>query len=480
MASNERSSIVSAEQPQEPYTGETIVMPRRRREAPNRPPAPRPPATAPRARRSAWWWARRVALWLFVAALVGVGLLYWQVRSVAGVIVVDDVRPNAPLAAPLFGANVLVMGVDERPGHPEEGVRSDTLILAHLGGAGGWASLLSIPRDTQVETPNIGVTKINAAYYDGYLNPGDYGDASPRQAGMARAAEVVEQALGLREIGQRVDYTAQINFDGFAAIIDALGGITVNVPTLIVDEEYPTPDFGITRVEFQPGPQRMDGQRALIYARTRHQDSDFGRAQRQQQVLRAIMEEFRARGLVGRVASVPGLLRALEGSVSTTMPIANPDALLALLLAAGRTDPNEIVQLRLGPETVAFQEGPGGNLIWDATELRALVERLFTRPSLASENATVQVLNGTGRAGLGRRVSGELENAGYRVIVAADAPPQPDGTPYPRTVVYDAAGKPLTARRVASLFGAELQSGPPPNGAASSADVVVILGLDIE
>jgi LCP family protein required for cell wall assembly len=473
---------VSADQPQEPYTGETIVMPRRRREARERPqaprPSPRPPSSSQRPRRSGWWWARRVALGLFVAALLGALLLYLQIRSVAGAIVVADVRPNPPLAAPLFGANVLIMGVDERPDHPDEGVRTDSLILAHLGGAGGWGSTLSIPRDTEVETPNIGTTKINAAYYDGYLNPGDYGDATPRQAGMARAAEVVEGALGLRDLGQRVDYTAQINFDGFAAIIDALGVITVDVPTLIVDEEYPTPDFGTMRVEFQPGPQRMDGQRALIYARTRHQDSDFGRAQRQQQVLRAIMQEFRARGLVGRVASLPGLLRALEGSVTTTMPIAGPDTLLTMLLASARIDPDEIVQLRLAPETVAFTEGPGGNLIWDQAELRALVGRLFTRPSIEAENASVQVLNGTGRAGLGRKVSGDLESAGYRVVVAADAPPQPDGSPYPRTVVYDVAGKPLTARRIAGVLGAEVQAGTPPNGAASAADVVVILGLD--
>ena len=271
---------------------------------------------------------------------------------------------------------------------------------------------------------------------------------------------------------------AQVNFDGFAAIIDALGGITVDVPTHIVDDEYPTPDFGTVRVEFQPGVQRMDGARALIYARTRHQDSDFGRAQRQQQVLRAIMQEFRAKGALGRIAAVPGLLRALEGSVTTTMPIANPDALLAIVLVAGGINPDDIVQLRLSPDTVAFQEGDGGNLIWDQNGLRALVERLFTRPSLEAEHATVQVLNGTGRAGLGGRVTGDLESAGYRVIVAADAPPQPDGSPYPRTVVYDVTGRPLTARRVAAALRADLQVGAPPNGIASTADVVVVLGAD--
>src|SRR5690606_19666139 len=128
-----------------------------------------------------------------------------------------------------------------------------------------------IPRDTQIELDGIGITKINTAYYQGYLDPeGMYGaGVTQQQAGMARAAEKVEEFLGLRSQGTRVDYIAQVNFDGFASLVDALGGVTINVPQYILDEQYPTPDFGVMRVEFQPGPQRMDGATALIYARTR-------------------------------------------------------------------------------------------------------------------------------------------------------------------------------------------------------------------
>jgi LCP family protein required for cell wall assembly len=359
-------------------------------------------------------------------------------------------------------------------------VRSDTLILARLDAAGRWVSLLSIPRDSQVELPDVGTTKINVAYGQGFARAEElYGPgASPEQGGMALAAQTVERLLDLRRHGMRVDYTAQVNFDGFAGVIDALGGITVDVPTLIVDEEYPTPDFGTMRVEFQPGPQRMDGARALIYARTRHADSDFGRAERQQQVLRAILHEFQAKGGPAQVAAVPALLGSVAGAggatppVLTTMPIDRIDVLLGLISLAGGLDPDAIGQLRISPEVVGLTED-GSNLIWNAEDIQTLLDTFAAPPSEGREAATVQVFNGTATPGLARTVSLELESAGFRILVPDNAP---EGS-YPRTVVYDSAGKPATARRLAKTLGADTVRGAPP-GVLSQADIVVILGDD--
>jgi LCP family protein required for cell wall assembly len=451
--------------------GETVPM---RREPPAR---RRPPAARP----GALWRRVRLALALILAAvLLGAGGLYWQVHRLARAITVREVRPNPPLASPLVGANVLLIGVDERLGHPEEGVRSDTLILARLDAAGRWVSLLSIPRDSQVELPEVGTTKINVAYGQGYARAEElYGPGtSPEQGGMALAAQTVEQFLDLHRRGMRVDYTAQVNFDGFAGVIDALGGISVDVPVPIVDDEYPTPDFGTMRVEFAPGPQRMDGARALIYARTRHADSDFGRAERQQQVLRAILHEFQAKSWPARVAAVPALLGSVAGQngaappVLTTMPIDRLDVLLGLVGLAGGLDPDSIGQLRISPDVVGLTED-GSNLIWDAQDLQKLLDTFAAPPSEASEGATVQALNGTDQPGLARTVSLDLEAAGFRVLVPDNAP----ATDYPRTIVYNVAGKPATSRRLARTLHAELAQGAPP-GVLSQADIVVILGAD--
>jgi anionic cell wall polymer biosynthesis LytR-Cps2A-Psr (LCP) family protein len=81
----------------------------------------------------------------------------------------------------------------------------------------------------------------------------------------------------------------ELDFTGFVAVIDALGGLELEVPETIVDDHYPTPDYGVTTITIPAGRQHMDGATALIYARTRHADSDFRRSQRQQQLLRALV-----------------------------------------------------------------------------------------------------------------------------------------------------------------------------------------------
>jgi LCP family protein required for cell wall assembly len=416
------------------YTGKTIVLPkadkRRGNTPPPRPNLPKPPRVYPNpppsqrdayppeeqgdyaereppiyasrkrgrvkkrrvARRTLWQRVRRGLLLLLLVAVVLLGVGTWalqrQVSAVADAVVVSDVRSSPPLnTALLGGVNVLLVGVDERPDHPEEGVRSDSLILARINAPAGWISLLSIPRDTQVELPDVGETKINVAYGQGYARAEElYGaGVSPAQGGMALAAQTVEQFLGLRDWGQRVHYTAQINFEGFVGIIDALGGITIDVPYHIVDNAYPTPDFGVMRVEFLPGPQEMDGQTALIYARTRHSDSDFGRAERQQQVLRAIVAELQARGWTGRVAAVPEVLNGLTGEdgstppVLTTMPFDRPDMLLGLTLLAGRLDTENIGRTQISPENVPVTE-IGSNLVWERDGVRDVVNDWLDGP----------------------------------------------------------------------------------------------------
>jgi LCP family protein required for cell wall assembly len=419
---------------------------------------------------------RRGLLIALALALLALLLFYVQIRSVANRLVVGDVRPNAPISSPLTsGMNLLIVGVDERPGHPEEGVRSDTLILVHLDALGRWASTLSIPRDTRVNVRDIGETKINVAYGQGYANAeAFYGPGTtPQQGGMGMAAQTVEQLLELPQRGQRVDAIAQINFDGFARVIDALGGIDIDVPQPIVDDAYPTPDFGITRIEFKPGLQHMTGDQALIYARTRHADSDFGRAERQQQVLRAIAAELRKRGSFGQLRLAPSLIGGLEGAVTTTMPIARPDVLLGLAWLGSGLNPDELGQLRLSPETAPNYREEGSDLIWDPNDVRAVVDTFLTQPSEAAEAATVQVLNGTDVSGLAGRVSGDLARAGFTL----SAPGNARATGAEKTVVYDITGKPRTGRRVAQVLRAELRRGAP-EGVDSAADIVVIVGKD--
>jgi LCP family protein required for cell wall assembly len=425
-----KSSDQSPAQSPEPYTGKTIIKPRQR--SGNTPPAlpavprvyqnpppsqrkqtrrnPTPPAAATpvaapaparavrRSRRTAEpsslmtgvrRLVRRVILLLVVLLAVGVlagVLLYRQIGDLAEQITVADVRGNPSLASPLIGGmNVLLIGVDEREGYAGEGVRSDTLMLLRVDAGTGTVHLLSIPRDSYAEIPSYGGNKINVAYGHGYAFAEQYYGAgtTPQQGGMMLATQTVEAFLNLPARGARIDYTAQINFDGFIGIIDALGGIEIDVPFYIIDYEYPTPDFGIMTVEFQPGVQRMDGATALIYARTRHYDSDFGRAERQQQVVRAILSEIKSRSWAERMLLLPKLTEAVasrEGQpapIKTTLPLARPDVLIGLGVLASRFDPDQIQQFHISPETIPNFSEYGSDLYWDDAQLQALLSQFF-------------------------------------------------------------------------------------------------------
>ncbi len=166
---------------------------------------------------------------------------------------------------------MLILGSDARPDEIAQGVvgRTDTLMLLVADRAEPLAATLSIPRDLWVTIAGgYGQERINAAYELG---------------GPTAANQTVSSV-----VGQPVDHYLLIHLQGVRDVIDALGGVDIVVERPIHDDAYPTDDYGIITIDIPAGRQHMDGTTALEYARTRHQDSDFGRAERQQQVLAAV------------------------------------------------------------------------------------------------------------------------------------------------------------------------------------------------
>ncbi len=155
---------------------------------------------------------------------------------------------------------ILLLGSDARPGEEIDAVRADIIVVLRLDPASGSCRLLSIPRDTRVNIPGIGETKINHALMEGGV---------PLQTGM------VEQLLGIP-----IDAYGLIDFSGAANVIDAVGGVTVTNPAA----------FEIEGTAFAAGQLHLDGEHAVLYARYRGgDDGDFGRMHRQQQVFSAVL-----------------------------------------------------------------------------------------------------------------------------------------------------------------------------------------------
>ncbi len=202
--------------------------------------------------------------------------------------------------------NILVLGVDRRADGGDQ--NADVIILAHLDLVNHRLSGVSLPRDLQVEIPGVGPGKINGAYNDGVV-------ASPDDpvAGVAKMRDTVESLFGIP-----IDGYVLVDFAGFSDVVDAMGGITVDVPYEIVDDEYPTEDYGVQSIHFDAGVQEMDGEQALVYVRTRHADSDDARRQRQLDVIRAIFEQGKS---IESIANADQVILSAGGAIQTNFDL---------------------------------------------------------------------------------------------------------------------------------------------------------------
>jgi LCP family protein required for cell wall assembly len=215
--------------------------------------------------------------------------------------------------------DILILGVDSRPG---EGYvsRTDSIMLLGIDPAHLRTSTLSIPRDLFIEVPGFGQQRINT------INV--LGEEKEKRGGVDLLIASLAQDFDIQ-----TDRYARLQFSGFVELIDAVGGVTVDVERSIVDDAYPTPEGGVTTIRFDSGVQHMDGERALIYARTRHADDDYQRADRQQQVLSALMAKM------ANPVHWPAVMAVLNRAVDTNLTVLDL-ALLAppILLNAGRDD----------------------------------------------------------------------------------------------------------------------------------------------
>lgn len=348
--------------------------------------------------------------------------------------------------------NILLLGIDQREG--ETGPwRTDTMLLATLDSQTKTAGMISIPRDLWVEIPGYGENRVNTAHFFG---------------GPTLAKKTVQYNLGIP-----VHYYVVLNFQGFERIIDALGGITIDVKSPIKDDKYPDENYGYKTIYFPAGVQHMDGKTALIYVRTRHGGSDFSRIRRQQQLLLAAHRQ--ALSLKHRlIPKLPALLKAMGDTVQTDLQI--PDILaLAPLASQVRLEDTKMGTID-SSMTVPITTTNGANVLWpDREKIGRLVEEMFAPPTpIPEETATLEVWNGTPINGLAEDAATYLREQGYQVIGFGNA----KDLNYQRTLIVDQTGKSYTANLVAQLFNLDpsyVRSDPE---LESEADICIILGRD--
>lgn len=239
---------------------------------------------------------RRILIFFLAFFLAAVGIVAWYLWSLSSAFdsrseKISNAFPtelSRPAEISGKGLNILLMGSDSRAAsdgqdaNVSDNARSDTLILVHIPQDRSAVYFTSIMRDTWVDIPGRGPAKINAASAFG---------------GSALTVQTVESLTGAR-----IDNVMRIQFEGFKSLVDALGGVTVNVP------------FGYQATtinrSFAAGAQNMDGETALAFVRERYAfaDGDYQRVRNQQAFLKGVFSKIASRDVLLDPAKISNMV----------------------------------------------------------------------------------------------------------------------------------------------------------------------------
>jgi LCP family protein required for cell wall assembly len=240
--------------------------------------------------------------------------------------------------------NILLLGSDNDNKYRFPAVLTQVMLIVRVDTVNNSITLLSIPRDSWVWVPDVGgMHKIDQAFFLGANRSGKFED------GVRLARLTVEKDYGIP-----IDRYGWVGLEGFAKVIDTLGGLDIDVTHPMIDDLYPDDTgknadpknhYAYKRIYIAPGPQHLNGQQALEYVRTRHGDltGDIGRTERQQQVLQALKLKLNTTNIISHLSE---LFRDLAGHVYTDL---NEQEMIAFANFARTLDTTKIQRLTLGP-----------------------------------------------------------------------------------------------------------------------------------
>jgi LCP family protein required for cell wall assembly len=263
---------------------------------------------------------------------------------------ITDAPPTpTPVPVPAWAQdgrlNLLLIGTDAGPGRWL--ARTDTMVVLSVDIATGRAALFGIPRNLlNVPLPPESAGAFPNGRYPALLNSlYVYALGHPKQFPGGDAAGFRAVSGAIQElVGQPLDGAIVVNLNGFVDLVNAVGGLWIDIPAYLYDAHYPKPDgTGYIAISFNAGCQHLNGDRALEYARSRHQDSDYGRMRRQQRVLIALANQVDP---IALLPQVPKLLDIAQDNLWTTID-QNDIANLAVL--AARVDTHDIQTISFAP-----------------------------------------------------------------------------------------------------------------------------------
>jgi len=242
--------------------------------------------------------------------------------------------------------DLLLIGSDAGSGRWSR--RNDVMLLVEVDVNTGATAMIGLPRNLQNAPYPPGAARDASACgcQPGLLNE-MYVEATFRNPGLWPGNGAVKGIGAVRSVvhtitGRPIDAVLIVDLVGVIRVVDALGGIDINVPEAVVDDHYPDPGNGEIRLRIKAGQQHLGGHMALAYARSRHMDSDYGRMDRQQTLLLAIRQQLGP----SIILDAPALFGAARGTAWTDLP---RESLPALVELFGKASTAKVKQLRIVP-----------------------------------------------------------------------------------------------------------------------------------
>mgnify|MGYP001581568995 FL=1 len=388
--------------------------------------------------------------------------------------------------------NILLLGIGGA-GH-EGPYLSDTNIILSIKPSTNQVAMVSVPRDLAVKINGHGIRKIN--------NASAFGEAEQADGGGEYARKIFEQTFGMS-----IPYYARVDFTAFKELIDAVGGININVARAFTDTAYPGPEDSFQIISFDAGLQQLGGERALIFARSRHgsngEGSDFARAKRQQLVLAAFKKKLLSASTYLNPLTLQKIMSSLSKHIITNMDFGQLMYLVGLAKEMNSDDvktlvlddsPNGFLKAITGDEGAYLLAPKTGNYsevnfavnnIFSATNTDPVYTPDQNKPapvSAAIPSARIEILNGTWQAGLAAIKKQELEKDGLAIAAIGNSAKRPIST----TTIYIITAN--TSSTIINALTAKLQASSTTalpewlqsayNASSSSSDIIILLGED--
>lgn len=337
--------------------------------------------------------------------------------------------------------NILFLGMGGK--NHEGGLLTDTIMLASLDVEEKKAALLSIPRDLSAPIEGRGWRKIN--------NINAYAEIQASGSGGLAVSQAIGDVLNIP-----IDYYVRLDFEGFVNIIDELGKINVNVENTLEDKSYPI--MGMEEAEpyedrfeylyIEKGWQKMDGELALKFARSRHavgiEGSDFARSRRQQKVMEAVKEKILSKNILFKPRMITNIIEELNEHVSTNLKIWEIVKLWDIfndinnedIINKGLDNSTNGLLIDMISEDGAYLLVPRSG---DFAEIQYMVNNIFSdapvqaKTRVLTEKTSIEVLNGTWINGLASQIALDLEKYGFEIIRIDNYNQQN----FEKTVIYD-------------------------------------------